>query len=96
MSADEVAAHRCCDGLAERVASRIAHTLASWRFVLSLLALVVSWCLTSNSFDPYPFVLLNLTLSFIAAYTAPFIMMRFVLLFEGSRICNSACRLAVR
>ena len=72
------ASRRCCDGCAERVASRIARTLASWRFVLSLLALVVSWCLMSSSFDPYPWVLLNLTLSFIAAYTAPFIMMRFV------------------
>jgi hypothetical protein len=77
MAVDD-ASRRCCDGCAERVASRIARMLASWRFVLGLLALVVSWCLLSNSFDPYPWVLLNLTLSFIAAYTAPFIMMRFV------------------
>ncbi len=90
MSVGEAASRRCCDGLAERVASRIAHTLASWRFVLSLLALVISWCLTSNSWDPYPYVLLNLTLSFIAAYTAPFIMMRFVSVQRG-RICMTAC-----
>lgn len=63
----------------ETMADKIAAIVGSWRFVLIQSALLFSW-LAFNIFsnarvDPYPFILLNLLLSFQAAYTAPVIMM---------------------
>jgi uncharacterized membrane protein len=64
----------------QRFADKVATTVGSWRFIivqsvilaiwiaLNVVALVYHW-------DPYPFILLNLILSFQAAYTAPVIMM---------------------
>ena len=61
------------------MADRIAAIVGSWRFVIIQSALLFSWLLfnivSSNRVDPYPFILLNLLLSFQAAYTAPVIMM---------------------
>ena len=64
----------------ERIADLVTATVGSWRFILvqsSLLALwiflnVVGWV---NHWDEYPFILLNLALSFQAAYATPFILM---------------------
>ncbi|HEY5712660.1 MAG TPA: DUF1003 domain-containing protein [Allosphingosinicella sp.] len=64
----------------QRVADAVAATMGSWRFIIiqtTILALwialnVVAWI---SHWDPYPFILLNLALSFQAAYAAPFIMM---------------------
>jgi len=54
--------------------------MGSWRFILVQTTLLVFWVglnVTAyvQRWDPYPFILLNLALSFQAAYAAPFIMM---------------------
>ena len=63
----------------QKVADRVAATVGSWRFIIiqsTLIVLWISWnTQTSGPWDPYPFILLNLMLSFQAAYTAPAIMM---------------------
>ncbi|CAN5915351.1 hypothetical protein BH11VER1_BH11VER1_17950 [soil metagenome] len=67
--------------LGERLSDRIASFGGSWRFILSFGGFLVIWilinvlALTGKSFDPYPFILLNLILSCIAAMQAPVIMM---------------------
>jgi uncharacterized membrane protein len=58
----------------------VAATVGSWRFIVIQSGLLVAWLIAnaafgSNAWDPYPFILLNLMLSFQAAYTAPIIMM---------------------
>lgn len=64
----------------ERLADRVAATVGSWRFIIIQSVLLVIW-MTLNivgwfqHWDPYPFILLNLALSFQAAYSAPIIMM---------------------
>ena len=64
----------------QRIADQVAASMGSWRFILVQSALLVIW-VTMNitgyvrHWDPYPFILLNLALSFQAAYAAPFIMM---------------------
>jgi uncharacterized membrane protein len=64
----------------QRIADLVAATMGSWRFIVIQSALLVLWVtlnLTAyiRHWDPYPFILLNLALSFQAAYAAPFIMM---------------------
>jgi uncharacterized membrane protein len=66
--------------IGQRIADTVADTMGSWRFIIiqsSMLAVWITLNLTAwvNHWDPYPFILLNLTLSFQAAYAAPFIMM---------------------
>jgi uncharacterized membrane protein len=65
--------------LGDRVADRVAATVGSWRFIIVQSALLLAWllfnALSADRVDPYPFILLNLLLSFQAAYTAPVIMM---------------------
>lgn len=62
------------------LADIVARTVGSWRFIIIQSTLIVLW-MTGNvlfgkgAWDPYPFILLNLLLSFQAAYTAPAIMM---------------------
>jgi len=66
-------------GFAERAADAVANVVGSWRFILIQSALLLSWiafnAISADRVDPYPFILLNLLLSFQAAYTAPVIMM---------------------
>lgn len=64
----------------QRLADGVAATIGSWRFIIFQSTAIVIWItgnvLTgSSAWDPYPFILLNLLLSFQAAYTAPAIMM---------------------
>ncbi len=64
----------------QRIADTVADTMGSWPFIIvqtTLLAVWISLNATAwiNHWDPYPFILLNLMLSFQAAYAAPFIMM---------------------
>jgi uncharacterized membrane protein len=64
----------------QRLADLVTSTIGSWRFVAIQSTAIVVWMagnvLTGNgAWDPYPFILLNLLLSFQAAYTAPAIMM---------------------
>lgn len=66
--------------LGERSADRIAATVGSWRFILTQSLILTGWLILnaiawSFRWDPYPFILLNLVLSFQAAFTAPIIMM---------------------
>ena len=65
----------------QRIADGVAGTMGSWPFILVQSALLAVWIALNVSevvfrpWDPYPFILLNLMLSFQAAYAAPFIMM---------------------
>jgi uncharacterized membrane protein len=65
----------------QRLADRIADFGGSWTFILTFLFFIGSWIcinmylLLTKSFDPYPFILLNLILSCVAAFQAPVIMM---------------------
>lgn len=65
----------------ERVADRVAQFGGSWPFIGLFGAILVgwmvvnTWLLASRPFDPYPFILLNLVLSTLAALQAPVIMM---------------------
>lgn len=64
----------------QRLADAVATTIGSWRFIIIQSTAITLW-ITGNvisgsgAWDPYPFILLNLLLSFQAAYTAPAIMM---------------------
>jgi uncharacterized membrane protein len=62
------------------IADWVAATVGSWRFVIVQSVLLGTWIILNmmaiiNHWDPYPFILLNLILSFQAAYAAPIIMM---------------------
>lgn len=64
----------------QRLADRVAATIGSWRFIILQSTAIAVWIagntlVGSGAWDPYPFILLNLLLSFQAAYTAPAIMM---------------------
>jgi uncharacterized membrane protein len=67
--------------LGDRVADRVADFGGSWRFIISFLAVMAAWVVLNSvvlilrPFDPYPFILLNLVLSCLAAMQAPVIMM---------------------
>ena len=64
----------------ELVSDRVAGVVGSWRFVIIQSVVMVVWLAVNivawtEHWDPYPFILLNLVLSFQAAYTAPIILM---------------------
>lgn len=67
--------------LGQRMADRIATFGGSWKFIISFGAFLLIWIminvlmLRNRAFDPFPFILLNLILSCLAAMQAPFIMM---------------------
>jgi CRP/FNR family transcriptional regulator, cyclic AMP receptor protein len=66
--------------LGERVADRVASFGGSWTFIITFMAVLASYSMISTimghrSWDPYPFILLNLFLSMLAAIQAPIIMM---------------------
>jgi len=67
--------------LGERLADRIADVGGSWRFLIGFGAFLAIWitgntlALLARPFDPYPYILLNLVLSCLAAIQAPVIMM---------------------
>ena len=67
--------------LGDRIADGMADVAGSWGFILSFLAILFVWIvlnsiqLLMHSFDPFPFILLNLVLSCVAAIQAPVIMM---------------------
>ena len=61
-----------------KLADRIAMFGGSWYFILAFLVVMMTWMVVNvlfTRFDPYPFILLNLLLSTIAALQAPVIMM---------------------
>ena len=75
--------------LGERVADRVAVAVGSWPFIITQSAMLLAWMGFNvylavmahahpgvlRAWDPYPFILLNLVLSFQAAYTGPVVMM---------------------
>ena len=68
------------DTLGQRAADTIAKFAGSWAFIFSFTGVLILWMavnafLASRAFDPYPFILLNLVLSCVAAIQAPLIMM---------------------
>jgi uncharacterized membrane protein len=66
--------------LGQKIADLVAGGMGSWRFIIVQSVLLSVWVVLNlaawiKAWDPYPFILLNLALSFQAAYAAPIIMM---------------------
>ena len=65
----------------ERLSDWIAEFGGSWKFISMFMIILIAWVIANawilieNPFDPYPFILLNLFLSMIAALQAPIILM---------------------
>ena len=64
----------------QRVADRFAQVIGSWRFIIIQSVMLAVWIALNitayvHRWDPYPFILLNLAMSFQAAYAAPILMM---------------------
>lgn len=65
----------------QRAADAVARRLGSWRFLIIQSGVLAAWIafnvaeIVFKPFDPYPFILLNLVLSFQAAYAAPVLLM---------------------
>lgn len=64
----------------DRMADKLAQFAGSWTFIISFCVILLFWIIGNSfmllhPFDPYPFILLNLVLSCIAALQAPVIMM---------------------
>ena len=63
----------------DKMADKIAESVGSWRFIIIALSIIAVWIVFNSIFkslfDPFPFILLNLVLSCIAAIQAPVIMM---------------------
>ena len=66
--------------MGQKIADTVAASMGSWRFIIAQSVILAFWVALNitayvRHWDPYPFILLNLALSFQAAYAAPFIMM---------------------
>lgn len=66
--------------MGQKIADAVASTVGSWRFIIIQSIILLLWLVLNSlawslKWDPYPFILLNLALSFQAAYSAPFVMM---------------------
>ena len=66
--------------IGEKLSDRVARFGGSWTFIISFIVVMVVWMtinilIFTHRFDPYPFILLNLVLSCLAALQAPVIMM---------------------
>lgn len=66
----------------DRVADKVSEVAGSWAFIITFILFLVGWVIlntvifvSGSEIDPYPFILLNLVLSCIAAIQAPIIMM---------------------
>jgi uncharacterized membrane protein len=64
----------------QRIADKVAAIMGSWTFIIIQSVILAIWIVLNitayiQQWDPYPFILLNLALSFQAAYAAPVIMM---------------------
>lgn len=83
-SRDVVRDHEEALTFGQRVADRVASFGGSWTFILMFVGILVIWVVVNSfvllrigdqAFDPYPYILLNLFLSMVAAFQAPVIMM---------------------
>ncbi|MDR3534796.1 MAG: DUF1003 domain-containing protein [Rhodopila sp.] len=75
-----VKVHEAVPSFGERVSDGVAAMVGSWTFIIIQSVLLILWMAANvtayiQQWDPYPFILLNLVLSFQAAYAAPIIMM---------------------
>jgi uncharacterized membrane protein len=66
--------------MGQKIADKVAATVGSWPFIITQSCILLCWLVLNSlawafKWDPYPFILLNLALSFQAAYAAPFVMM---------------------
>lgn len=66
--------------LGQKAADTLASGVGSWFFIIAFISMLMIWIIINSfvlkkSFDPYPFILLNLMLSCLAAIQAPIIMM---------------------
>jgi len=67
--------------MGDRIADKVAAIVGSWPFIIIFALFMLTWIivngvlLVNDALDPYPFILLNLLLSCIAALQAPIIMM---------------------
>lgn len=66
--------------LGDTIADRVTRQIGSWRFILVYFALLIVWMGVNTAawirhWDPYPFIFLNLVLSFQGAFAAPIILM---------------------
>lgn len=64
----------------DRISDKVARFGGSWAFIITFFLILIFWiilntAILANKFDPYPFILMNLILSCIAAIQAPIIMM---------------------
>jgi len=66
----------------ELLADKVTKLVGSWKFILVQSSILLFWMIVnvilaknSEAFDPYPFILLNLMLSFQAAFTGPIVLM---------------------
>jgi len=64
------------------LAEKVTKCVGSWKFILIQSSILLCWMIAnvmmaknSEAFDPYPFILLNLMLSFQAAFTGPIVLM---------------------
>lgn len=68
------------ESFGQKASDKMAAFAGSWTFIISFTLVLIGWIIInalvlSRAFDPYPFVLLNLVLSCVAAIQAPLIMM---------------------
>jgi uncharacterized membrane protein len=81
LSKDVDASYETKTSWGEKLSDKLAQFGGSWPFIIIFLLFILIWMainiiiLTTRAFDPYPFILLNLVLSCIAAIQAPVIMM---------------------
>lgn len=66
--------------LSEKIADKLTEYAGSWGFIILFFTVLAAWIITNvkllmNPYDPYPFILLNLGLSMLAAIQAPVILM---------------------
>lgn len=66
--------------MGQHVSDAVTGLIGSWKFIIAQAVILIAWIIINvigwiAEWDPYPFILLNLVLSFQAAFTAPIIMM---------------------
>jgi len=80
MKRDEIKIKKIKKTFAQRSADALARIAGSWVFIIGFFSFLIIWMILNviawgNSWDPYPFILLNLVLSCLAAIQAPIILM---------------------
>ncbi|MCE7871692.1 DUF1003 domain-containing protein [bacterium CPR1] len=78
----------------QKLADSLSATVGSWKFILLQSIMIALWVTVNlawaRGWDPYPFILLNLFLSFQAAYTGPIVLMSQNRLAERDRLTQAS------